>query len=94
MCLLLSRDYFPSDETQLFIVVLFPIVVFGLLVIFKLIAKCGIRLSRQYKGCCKLCKKLVMHGETVNQSSRQLVNPTSSFIDIRRYGTFSEISIQ
>ena len=97
VCLFLSRDYFPGDETQILAVILFPTAMFGLFAVFKVIAKVRIGPSRRYKCCCEWCKQLFKHSETVaieNHNSRQLINPTASFIDIRKYGTFSEILIQ
>ena len=97
LCLLLSRDYFPGDETQSLVVMLLPSTVFGVFVIFKIIAKYRLWLLRWYECCCKWCKRLFKHSENVvvkNYHSRQLINPTATFVDVRKYGTFSEISIQ
>lgn len=95
-CIMISKDDYPQagEGTQILILLMLPAIIFGSLVIFKIIAKLNLR-QRTY--CCKPCKQLFKHGETAtfqNQSSRLLVNPTSTYIDIRKYGTFSKVSIQ
>ena len=98
VCLLLSRDYFPGDGAQIFVMMLLPVAMFGLFVVFKIFSKCHCRLQlvSLYKYCCKRCKQLFKYTQICDQnnSSRQLVNPAAFFEDNRKYGTFSEVSIQ
>ena len=96
VCLLLSRDYFPGDGAQIFIMMLLPVAMFGLFVVFKIISKChgGLQLLSLYKYCCKRCKQLFKYTKIYDQNKRQLVNPAAFFKDSRKYGTFSEVSIQ
>ena len=95
ICLLLSRDYFPGDGAQILVMTLLPVAMFGLFVVFKIISKCHGRLQL-YKYCCKWCKQLFKYTKICDQnnSSRQVVNPAAFFEDSRKYGTFSEVSIQ
>ena len=93
-CLLLSREYFPGDDTQIFAVILLPTALFGLLAVFKVIAKVRNGLLKPYKHCysCKWFKQLFKHGDTVAiEKFRTLGNPTASVINITTYGTFSEL---
>ena len=92
ICVLLSRKYFPSEVIQLFVVLLIPTFVFGLLLLFKVCIKVKDRLARY----CKNNRKQQANGETavtVGKSrldsceQHPLINPTSTIIDIKVYGS-------
>jgi hypothetical protein len=96
ICLLLSRDYFPGDGVQIFVMILLPTAMLGLFVILKIISK-YLPLLRVYRYCCERCKQLFKYTKTntIHDQSRQLVNPQMAFFEENgKYGTFSEVSIQ
>ena len=85
VCLLLSRDYFTGEETQLFAVMLLPAVVLGLFVIFKVIASFKFIKLKYWKCCCR------RHHSDGSETERivhhqKLSKPTCTIVDIRSYG--------
>jgi hypothetical protein len=92
---LFSRDYFPGDGVQMFAMILLPATMFGIFAVFKIISK-YLPLLRVCRYCCERCKQLFKYtkANTIHDQSRQLVNPMAFFEDSRKYGTFSEVSIQ
>ena len=77
--MLLSREYFPGDGTQLFVLLLMPQVVFGLLLLYKL---CTL-LKNKVTGSCKLCSNYSIAIEPLesdDQEQQPLINPTFSSV--------------
>ena len=80
-CVLLSRDPFAGEETQIFIVLLIPSVVFGLIIFLKACVKLKNSLIKESKYLCKqysVCNK-VDSEENANET-QTLINPTSNYI--------------
>ena len=86
VCLLLSRDYFNGEETQLLAVMSLPAVVLGLFVIFKVLASFKSIISTHCKCCCR--------HRTDSSESVKIVHhqkpskPTNTVVDIASYGTY------
>ena len=85
VCLLLSRNYFSGEETQIFIILLLPAGAFGFFIIFKLV----LNLKNLVLSHCKQCwRRISIHSKTVRiQDQRQLINTTCTVVDIKSYGT-------
>ena len=80
ICILLSRNSFVAgDETQIFILLLIPPVVFGLVIIFKACIKLMMKSSfiKEYKNLCKqhFTNNIIDANET-----QSLINPTGNYI--------------
>ena len=89
VCGILSRDYFSGDETQLFVVLLIPVFVFGLFFLFKIHTKFknSLRLVRHCK-CYNSKQEFHCDSKTAGiQDQKQLISPTSTVIDIQSYGS-------
>ena len=83
VCMLLSREYFPGDGIQLYVVLLLPKIVFGLLLTYKLYAI----FKNKIVGHCKHYSKQTNNGTAVESSLEQdnheqqpLINPTFSSV--------------
>ena len=79
VCMLLSREYFPGDGTQLYVLLLVPQVVFGLLLLYKLCTA----LKNKIMGSCKLYSNDSTAVEPLvsdNQERQPLINPTFSSV--------------
>ena len=77
--MLLSREYFPGDGTQIYVIMLVPQVVFGLLLLYKLCATLKNKIIRD----CKLYlnnSAAIEPLEPDNQERQPLINPTFSSI--------------
>ena len=74
--ILLSREYFPDDGTQFFIVLFVPQVVFGLLLLYKI---CAVLKDKIGRGYCKSFLRPsndTMAGEYSEEEKQPLINPT------------------
>ena len=88
ICVLLSRHYFLGDGNQLFIALLIPVFVFGLLLLLKICTKFKNRLVRQYDQPSTNSKTTVRKENSGPDSkeNQPLIDPTSVTIDIKSYG--------
>ena len=78
--MLLSRKYFPGDGTQVYVILLIPQVVLGLLLLYKL---CAMLKNKIIKDCKRLYlddSAVVEPVEPDNQEQQPLINPTFSSV--------------
>ena len=78
-CILLSRDYFIGEETQIFIILLVPSTVFGLLIIFKACNKLKNGLFKKWKYCYKYCSICNEVDSEENNETQILINPVRNY---------------
>ena len=78
-CILLSRDYFIGEETQIFIILLVPSTVFGLLIIFKDCNKLKNGLFKKWKYCYKYCSICNEVDSEENNETQILINPVRNY---------------
>ena len=80
-CVLLSRDPFAGEETQILIVLLIPSIVFGLIIFLKACIKLKNSLIKECKYSCKqyFIGSKVDSEENANET-QTLINPTSDYI--------------
>ena len=85
LCILLSRNPFAGEETQIFIFLFIPFIVFGLLVVFKAFIKVKNSLFKECKNLCGQCRiKYNTDSKENSNKTQTLIEPTSSHIT---YGT-------
>ena len=85
VCLLLSRNYFTGEETQLFAVMLLPAVVVGLFLTFKVLASFKSIVLTHSK--CYTCRCRTDCSESVKIVHHQKPSkPTNTVVDIASYG--------
>ena len=79
-CILLSRNSFAGDETQIFIVLLIPSVIFGLVVVFKACNKLKDSLIKKCKCCYRQCPISNNVNSEENNETETLINPTRDYV--------------
>ena len=90
VCLLLSRNYFIGDETQIFVVLLLlPMLLLISLIVLKMSTCTGLK-ARLIRGWEHWCKKSADQSERGGLlKERKLMYPTSTVVDIGLYGACS-----
>ena len=79
ICMLLSRDSFAGEGTQIFIAVLIPSIIFGLIIVFKAFNKLKNSLFEKFKCYFKQCP---IHNRVDSEENNALISPLHS------YGTY------
>ena len=78
-CILLSRDSFAGEGTQIFIVLLIPSAVFGFLIIFKACNKLKNGFFKKCKCCCKQCPISDKVDSEEDNETQTLINPIRNY---------------
>jgi hypothetical protein len=76
-CMLLSRNSFAGEGTQIFIVLLIPSVVFGLVIVLK---ACNKLKNGLFKKCKCYCKKCPILNRIGSEENIALINPSHNYV--------------
>ena len=76
-CMLLSRDSFAGEGTQIFIALLIPSIVFGLVIVFK---ACNKLKNGLFEKCKCYFKQCPIHNRVGSEENNTLISPSHSYV--------------
>ena len=75
--MLLSRDSFAGEGTQVFIALLIPSIVFGLVIVFK---ACNKLKNGLFEKCKCYFKQCPIHNRVGSEENNTLISPSHSYV--------------